>query len=90
MPTAADLDRVAQAARFTSVEAVRLHLRRVIERINQQGNRVIGYMDAGRTHDDYTQVVQQISELAGEALTLAAQLDVLASIARSMEESRRD
>ncbi|QKW15472.1 hypothetical protein [Verrucosispora sp. NA02020] len=89
MLTAEDLDQVAQAARFISVDAARMHLRRVIERIDQQCARITKSMDAGRSIDDYTQIVQQINNLTGEALTVAAQLDVFASIARTVDESRR-
>ncbi|MEU7170212.1 hypothetical protein ABZ949_01820 [Micromonospora tulbaghiae] len=78
---------MAQAARFTSIDGVRAHLRRLIERIHQQGDRVINSMDAGTSIDDYTQIVQEINDLTGEALTVAAQLDVLASIARTVKEN---
>ncbi len=85
--TTEEIDRVAQAARFTGIDGVRAHLRRLIERINQQGDRVIKSMDGGKSIDDYTQIVQEINDLTGEALTTAAQLDVLASIARTVKEA---
>ncbi|WP_433460608.1 hypothetical protein [Micromonospora sp. CA-248212] len=84
---AEDLDRVAQAARFTGIDGVRARLRRLIERIQQQGDRIAKSMDGGKSIDDYTQIVQEINDLTGEALTVAAQLDVLASIARTAKEA---
>jgi hypothetical protein len=88
MPLTTDeIDRVAQAAQFTGIDGVRAHLRRLIERINQQGDRITKSMDGGKSIDDYTQIVQEINDLTGEALTTAAQLDVLASIARTAKEA---
>lgn len=81
-----DLDRVAQAAKFVSAEAVRMHLHRLMERINQQTCRITKGIDGGGGLNDYTVIVEQIWTLTGEALTLAAQLDVLASIARTAKE----
>ncbi len=86
--TAATLEAVAKAARFTSTDAIRMHLRRTIERINQQGDRIIRAMESDNSIDDYTQIVQAINDTVGEALTVAAQLDVLASIARTVDEAK--
>lgn len=80
----ADLIREAiTAAGFLSREAVHQLLRRELERIAQQANRGIKFLDEA-PDPDLTRLIEHIGGIVREAHTSAVQLDMLGTLARNL------